>query len=77
MKFGIRGLYMRLLHIFYFHENWHMEGHTYVAGIYSIYLHMYMKLYGIWVIKNALVNSLCYVMEYTICSLVSCDHVEN
>jgi len=36
-----------------------------------------MKLYGIWVIKNALVNSLCYVMEYTICSLVSSDHVEN
>jgi hypothetical protein len=68
---------MRLLSIFEFHENWHMEGHTSFAGIYSVHLHMYMKLYGMWILKNALVNSLCYVMEYTICSLVSCDHVEN
>jgi len=77
VKFDIRGLHMRLLSTFYFHENWHMEGHTSVAGRYSIHLHMYMKLYAMWVVKNALVNSLCYVREYTICSLVSCDHVEN
>jgi hypothetical protein len=38
---------------------------------------MYVKLYGIWVVKNALVNSLCYVIEYNVCSLVSYDPVEN
>jgi len=50
---------MRLLSIFDFHEKWLMEGHTSVAGIYSVYLYVYMKLYAMWVVKNALVNSLC------------------
>jgi len=77
VKFGIRCLHMRLLSTFYFHENWHMEGHTSVAGRYSIHLHMYMKLYAMWVVKNVLVNSLCYVREYTICGFVSYDHVES
>jgi len=54
-----------------------MEGHTSVAVRYSIHLHMYMKLYAMWVVKNSLVNCLCYMREYTICSLVSYDHVEN
>lgn len=77
VKFGIRGLHMRLLSAFYIHENWHMEGHTSVAGRYSIHLHMYMKVYAMWIVKYALVNSLCYVREYTISSPVSYDHVKN
>lgn len=78
VKFSIRGLHMTLLSIVDFHENCHVKGHTFGAGIHAITLYMYMKLYGIWVVKNALVYSLCYVMEYyTMCSLVSCDHVEN
>jgi hypothetical protein len=45
-----------------FHENCHVEGHTFGAGICAVMLHVYMKLYGIWVVKNALIYSLFYVM---------------
>jgi hypothetical protein len=72
MKFSITDLHIMLLNIYWFLENQRSEGCTLLMGVSDIEFKHNVETCEISKVTRALVSSVHYAMQCTICCLAKC-----